>query len=98
MQTRNALIIMMRILPHFPMLSKLKLVVEKRVEKVVEDERNQRQDLFVLASSYMGQLKSRSSEMMVDTDFHQVPPIKTAMEIVAKVMNGNGANVIATAG
>lgn len=34
MQIRNALIILMRILPHFPMLVKLAQIIERKVEKV----------------------------------------------------------------
>lgn len=89
MQIRNALIILMRILPHFPMLSKLAQIIEKRVEKVVEEERNKRQDLFVLASSYSGQLKNKSSDMMKEADFHQVSdkPSKNTQDS-SKVVNG----------
>lgn len=72
MQIRNALIILMRILPHFPMLVKLSQIIERKIEKVREEERHQRQDLFVLASSYIGQLKARSCEMIKEVDFHQV--------------------------
>uniref|UniRef100_A0A182R0W0 THO complex subunit 2 n=1 Tax=Anopheles farauti TaxID=69004 RepID=A0A182R0W0_9DIPT len=73
MQIRNSLIILMRILPHFPVLAKLSQIIEKKVEKVREEEKNQRQDLFVLASSYIGQLKAKSGQMMLESDFHQVP-------------------------
>lgn len=90
MQIRNALIILMRILPHFPLLMKLAQIIERYVEKVIEDEKNQRQDLFVLASSYIGQLKSRSNDMIKEADFHQVSdkPGKNTQESV-KVVNGN---------
>uniref|UniRef100_A0A182W6T4 THO complex subunit 2 n=1 Tax=Anopheles minimus TaxID=112268 RepID=A0A182W6T4_9DIPT len=73
MQIRNSLIILMRILPHFPVLAKLSQILEKKVEKVREEEKNQRQDLFVLASSYIGQLKAKAGQMMLESDFHQVP-------------------------
>lgn len=43
-----------------------------RLAQVREEERNQRQDLFVLASSYIGQLKSKSNDMIREVDFHQV--------------------------
>lgn len=91
MQIRNALIILMRILPSFPVLSKLSQILEKYVNKVIEEEKNQRQDLFVLATSYIGQLKSKSSEMMKEADFHQMSdkPAKNAQEN-SKVVNGNG--------
>lgn len=90
MQIRNALIILMRILPHFPMLVKLAQIIERKVEKVREEEKNKRQDLFVLASSYIGQLKAKSGEMIPESDFHQVAdkPNKEAAETV-KPVNGS---------
>lgn len=93
MQIRNALIILKTISPHFPVLSKLAQIIEKRVEKVVEEERNQRQDLFVLATSYIGLLKSKSNDMMKEAEFHQISdkPTKNAQEN-AKVVNGANSN------
>lgn len=84
----------MRILPHFPMLMKLSQIIEKFVERVIEEERNRRQDLFVLATSYIGQLKTRSNDMMKEADFHQISdkPAKTPSEST-KTINGNGNNV-----
>lgn len=62
--------------------------------KVIEEEKNHRQDLFVLASSYIGQLKSKSNEMVKEADFHIVAeePMKNSQESV-KVVNGNTNNV-----
>lgn len=81
MQIRNALIILMRILPFFPMLVKLAQIVERKVEKVCEEERNQRKDLYLLATSYIGRLKARSNDMIREADFHQVAdkPVKEAV-------------------
>lgn len=91
MQIRNALIILMRILPSFPVLSKLSQILEKYVNQVIVEEKNKRQDLFVLASSYIGQLKNKSVDMMKEADFHHVSekPAKNSQEN-AKVVNGNG--------
>lgn len=78
-QIRNSLIILIKILPYFPVLSKLSGILEKRIEKVREEEKGQRQDLFILATSYIGQLKARSSQMMRESEFHSVsdkPPKK----------------------
>lgn len=90
MQIRNALLILMRILPHFPMLVKLAQIIERKVEKVREEEKNKRQDLFILASSYIGQLKAKSSDMIPEADFHQVAhkPNKEVAETV-KPVNGS---------
>ncbi|XP_037040201.1 THO complex subunit 2 isoform X2 [Bradysia coprophila] len=91
MQIRNALIILMRILPHFPMLVKLAQIIERKVEKVREEEKNKRQDLFVLASSYIGQLKTRSADMVHESQFHQVAdkPNKEVAETSKPSVNGN---------
>lgn len=82
MQIRNAFIILMRIQPHFPVLAKLAQIIERKVEKVKEEEKNQRQDLFVLASSYIAILKSKAPQFMKENDFHQVAdkPVKEPAE------------------
>jgi THO complex subunit 2 len=91
MQIRNAFIILMRIQPHFPVISKLAQIIERKVEKVKEEEKNQRQDLFVLASSYIAILKSKAKELMKESDFHQVADRvqkeKEPQEV--KVINGD---------
>lgn len=84
MQIRNSLIILMKILPHFPVLTKLSQIIEKKVEKVKDEEKNQRQDLYILAASYIGQLKAKASQMIRESDFHQVK--EAAAE---KVVNGD---------
>ena len=56
-QIRNALIILTKILPHFPVIVKLNGVIEKRIEKVCEEEKESRKDLYIKAMSYSGQLK-----------------------------------------
>lgn len=35
-------------------------------------EKNHRQDIYILATSYCGQLKARSSLMMSESEFHHV--------------------------
>lgn len=72
-QIRNALIILIKIIPHFPVLNKLAQIIERRVEKVKEEEKNMRQDLYTLATSYAGQLKLRAGHMIKEVDFHQIP-------------------------
>ncbi|XP_060532268.1 THO complex subunit 2 isoform X2 [Cylas formicarius] len=71
-QIRNSLIILIKIIPFFPILVKLAQFIEKRIEKVRDEEKNNRQDLFTLSSSYLGQLKQRmtSGHMMKEGEFH----------------------------
>ncbi|KAF2879485.1 hypothetical protein ILUMI_26680 [Ignelater luminosus] len=73
-QIRNALIILIKIIPHFPVLFKLSQIIEKKIEKVRDEEKNKRQDLYTLAISYLGQLKQRitGGHMMKESEFHQV--------------------------
>lgn len=85
MQIRNSLIILMRILPHFPVLEKLSNIIERKAIKVRDEEKNKRQDLFVLASSYVGQLKARASQMIHEEEFHQVDPDKKSSNAAAAV-------------
>lgn len=40
--------------------------------QVKEEEKTQRQDLYVLATGYSGQLRNRLAHMMRESDFHQV--------------------------
>ncbi|XP_022903408.2 THO complex subunit 2 [Onthophagus taurus] len=72
-QIRNSLIILIKIIPFFPILSKLIQIIEKRIEKLRDEEKNKRQDLFTLATSYLGQLKQRiaSGHVMQESEFHQ---------------------------
>ncbi|XP_017009765.2 THO complex subunit 2 isoform X3 [Drosophila takahashii] len=72
MQIRNALIILMRILPHYPVLAKLAQIIERKVDKVREEEKTKRPDLYVIASSYIGQLKLKTAHMLKESDFHQM--------------------------
>lgn len=102
MQIRNALIILMRILPNFPVLSKLSQILERYVNKVIDEEKNQRQDLFVLARSYIGQLRNKANEMIKEADFHEVTEKPTKNSTTTntekstkdsiKILNGNGTS------
>merc|ERR1712130_252355 len=69
---RNSLIVLTKIIQHFPAIQNLATVIEKRVEKVCEEEKEKRQDLYIKARSYQGQLVSRKSKMMKEGDFHVV--------------------------
>ncbi|XP_042869618.1 THO complex subunit 2-like [Penaeus japonicus] len=83
-QIRNAILILQGILQRFPVISNLAAVIEKRIEKVKNEERNRRNDLYVLANSYSGRLKAAKPNLMPETDFHIVPKRPQA----SKVVNG----------
>ena len=40
--------------------------------QVCEDEKDKRQDLYIKARSYQGQLGARKAKMMKESDFHVV--------------------------
>ncbi|KRY00417.1 THO complex subunit 2 [Trichinella pseudospiralis] len=69
---RNILLILMKILPYFPLLHNLMLTIEKRVIDVRDREKDKRQDLHVLAASYWGHLKLRKDHMFAEEDFHSI--------------------------
>ncbi|XP_063988875.1 THO complex subunit 2 isoform X2 [Diachasmimorpha longicaudata] len=71
-QIRNSFIILIKILPQFPVIAKLSGILERKVEKVREEEKGQRQDLHVLATSYSGQLKAKTPHMIKEAEFHHV--------------------------
>lgn len=71
-QIRNALIILIKILPHFPTIVKLAQVIERTIDKVQQEEKNQRQDLFILATSYGAHLKAKAPTMIRESEFHEV--------------------------
>ncbi|XP_023304562.2 THO complex subunit 2 [Lucilia cuprina] len=96
MQIRNALIILMRILPYYPVLAKLSQIIERKVEKVREEEKNKRPDLFVIASSYIGQLKTKSAQMIKESDFHQVTERPQRSDTNTAASIGTGANSAAS--
>eukprot|EP00095_Tigriopus_kingsejongensis_P004528 maker-scaffold532_size145644-snap-gene-0.42 protein:Tk04528 transcript:maker-scaffold532_size145644-snap-gene-0.42-mRNA-1 annotation:"tho complex subunit 2" len=69
-QIRNALTVLFKILGFFPMLIPLSGVIEKRIEKVIAEEKDKRMDLCIMARSYQGQLKAKRPQMMQERDFH----------------------------
>ena len=80
---RNSLIVLTKIIQFFPAIQNLATVIEKRVEKVCEEEKEKRQDLYIKARSYQGQLISRKQKMMKEGDFHVVKGQKKGEETTA---------------
>lgn len=78
----------MHIQNFFPVLSRTVQVIQKRVEKVRDEEKNSRQDLHVLASSYLGILKQKCTQLIPESEFHQVSEKALEQE---RAMNGDAA-------
>lgn len=74
---RNALVILTKILPFFPMVTVLGTALEKRVEKIKE-EKEKRPDLYALAMGYSGQLRARRQFMVPEHVFHDKEKTKGA--------------------
>ncbi|XP_077302738.1 THO complex subunit 2-like protein isoform X2 [Arctopsyche grandis] len=93
-QIRNSLIVLIRILPQFPILTKLSQVIAHKIEKVRDEEKNHRQDLFILATSYSGQLKARASSMLRDEDFHKMGSgeVPDTLNNSSSAVNGDSQN------
>jgi THO complex subunit 2 len=70
LQMRNSLIILTKIASHYPKLTGFCTALEKQVEKIKQVEKDKRQDIFTLASAYLGQLKMRRAQMMDEGKFH----------------------------
>jgi THO complex subunit 2 len=62
----------MHIQNYFPVTIKPEQVILKRVEKIRDEEKGNRQDLYVLASSYLGILMQKHGRVMKEKDFHLV--------------------------
>ncbi|XP_043197007.1 THO complex subunit 2-like [Amphibalanus amphitrite] len=77
-QIRNALKILIKILPCYPVLSHVANIVEKKVESVIQAEKNKRQDLAIMATSYAGLLRARKHTYIPEKDFHTVDKSKKA--------------------
>lgn len=71
-QIRNAFIILKYIQNHFPVVNKTSQVIQKRVERVRDEEKDKRPDLQTLAASYLGILKQKREHLIEESEFHQV--------------------------
>lgn len=89
-QIRNAFVILMHIQNFFPVLSRTAVVIQKRVETVRDAEKNNRQDLHVLASSYLGILKQKCAQLIPESEFHQVSAKALEQE---RATNGDASKI-----
>lgn len=69
-QIRNTLLILIKIIPYYPQIQCLGAVLERRIEKIISDEKGKRHDLQALAVGYNGLLKARKSSMVPENVFH----------------------------
>ncbi|KAI8799110.1 THO complex subunit 2, partial [Biomphalaria glabrata] len=76
-QMRNSLIVLTKILPHFPRMTQIGMAIERRVDKLSKEEKDKRPDIYALAIGYAGQLKSKKPTWVQETEFHIKEPKKT---------------------
>lgn len=70
LQIRNSLLILTKILNYFPVVNNFALAIDRRVEDIRSNEKNNRKDLYALATGYIGQLKARKPFFMHESAFH----------------------------
>ncbi|KAJ8298480.1 hypothetical protein KUTeg_025011 [Tegillarca granosa] len=70
-QIRNALIILTKILLYYPRIAQFGQALERRVDRLRQEEKEKRPDIYALAMGYSGQLKSKKSHWVQETVFHQ---------------------------
>lgn len=66
------------------MLSKLAQIIEKKVEKIIEDEKTENRGLATLAVSYNGLLKTKSAQFVREQDFHLVSGGKPGSQLAQR--------------
>ncbi|KAF1745069.1 hypothetical protein MXB_2599 [Myxobolus squamalis] len=69
-QIRNSIIILTRVSSTFPRVINLKKALEKRVEKLVEEEKDKRPDLYALVTCYSGILRNLKDTLVDEAQFH----------------------------
>uniref|UniRef100_UPI00358DF603 THO complex subunit 2 isoform X2 n=1 Tax=Myxine glutinosa TaxID=7769 RepID=UPI00358DF603 len=74
---RNILVVLTKILPHYPKVLNLGQALERRVQKICTDEKDNRHDLYALAMGYSGQLKTKKTTMVLENEFHHKEPPKS---------------------
>lgn len=70
-QIRNSLIVLTKLLPHFPVMISFAQAIERRLDKIRIEEKDKRPDLFVLATGYSGQLKAKKGTFIQESEFHK---------------------------
>ncbi|XP_069131332.1 THO complex subunit 2-like isoform X4 [Argopecten irradians] len=69
-QIRNALIVLTKILQHYPRITQFGQALERRVDRLRQEEKDKRQDIYALAMGYSGQLKSKKTTWVQEAEFH----------------------------
>ena len=77
MQIRNSLVVLTKIIAYFPLVTNFAQAIEKRVNIIRDKEKNNRKDLYALATGYVGQLKQKHHLLVPEHEFHYKEVRKT---------------------
>jgi THO complex subunit 2 len=77
-QIRNSLVVLTKIIAFFPHVINFAQAIEKRVDIIREKEKNNRKDLYALATGYVGHLRSKRSSFVPEQEFHYKEVRKSA--------------------
>ncbi|CAB4019215.1 Hypothetical predicted protein [Paramuricea clavata] len=92
-QIRNTIMVLIKILPHYPKVSNLGMALERRVERICEEEKDKRKDLYALAIGYAGKLRTHKSEMIPEGMFHRkAPDSKDKMNVISTNTSQNATS------
>ncbi|KAL5011569.1 hypothetical protein ScPMuIL_010120 [Solemya velum] len=69
-QIRNALIVLTKIISHYPRIMQFGQALERRVDRLRQEEKDKRPDIYALAIGYSGQLKMRKPTWVPESEFH----------------------------
>lgn len=76
-QIRNSLLVLTKIITFFPLITNFAQALEKRVELIRSKEKDNRKDLYALATGFSGQLKLKKPTFVAESEFHikEVKPV-----------------------
>ncbi|XP_015792338.1 THO complex subunit 2 [Tetranychus urticae] len=79
-QIRNALIVLTKLITHFPAINSFAQAIERRIDNIRNTEQTKRPDLYALATGYSGQLKTKRATCVPEHEFHLKPqqPVNSA--------------------
>ncbi|CAK9291840.1 unnamed protein product [Gordionus sp. m RMFG-2023] len=94
---RNTMIVLTKILPSYPIIVNLGSALERRIDKIKNEEKDKRADLYALAVSYSGYLKHKKSKFILEQDFHIKEPASSHKQDKLKSNNNPPSNMVAAA-
>ncbi|GIY31130.1 THO complex subunit 2 [Caerostris extrusa] len=84
---RNGLLLLRKIAPQFPKIVGLAGALERRIEKLKAEEKERRQDLYVLATGYAGILRNKKSYLVPEEEFHHKEETRNSASTVVPKNN-----------